>query len=73
MAAAGGRHVGEDLAAAPGYEPGDRRGLSGHLGGRIGAMFMAVLDSTIVNVGGILIREGSRSRASIRPVAEPGS
>ena len=62
MAAAGRRDVGQDLAAEPGHQLAERRGLRGH--------FMAVLDSTIVNVPA---RPGSRSSTSIRPEAEPGS
>ena len=46
MAAAGGGNVGEDLAAEPDDELGDRRGLRGHLDG---TTFMAVADSTTIN------------------------
>ena len=42
MAAAGWRDVGEDLAAAPGHEPGESLGLSGDLGRRDSVMFMIV-------------------------------
>ena len=45
VAAAGRGDVGEDLAAAPGHEPGDGTGLSGHLGSRVSATFMIVTDS----------------------------
>ena len=50
MAAAGWRGVGEDLATAAGHERGDGLGLSGHRGDSV--TFMAVPDSTIVNVPG---------------------
>ena len=50
-----GWHVGEDPAAAPGYELGDGRGLGGYLSGRIGAMFMAVPDSTRSTPAEILV------------------
>jgi len=48
--AAARRDVGEDLAAAAGHEPGEGLGLSADLGRGATAMFMAVLDSSIVNV-----------------------
>ena len=47
MTAAGGRDVGEDLAAAVGHKRGEGLGLSADLGR---AMFMTVLDVSIVNV-----------------------
>ena len=49
MAAAARRNVGQDLAAAPGHEPGQLPGLSGHLGRRISTAFTVVLSATIVN------------------------
>lgn len=50
MAAAARRGVGEDLAAAPGHEPGQLPGLTGHLGRRISTTLTIVLSMTIVNV-----------------------
>ena len=50
MAAAAGRDVGEDLAAGPGYEPGEGLGLSADFGSEVRSTFMAVLDSSIVNI-----------------------
>jgi len=43
--AAGGRHVVEDLAAAPGYQADQSLSLSARLGGGISATFMTVPDS----------------------------
>ena len=45
-----GRDVGEDLAAAPGHEPGEGLGLSADLGREDSVTFMMVLDSSIMNV-----------------------
>lgn len=50
MAAAAGRDVGEDLAAAPGHEPGEGLRLSADLAGQARATFMAVLDGSIMNI-----------------------
>jgi hypothetical protein len=47
VASAGRRDVGEDLAAAAGHEPGEGLGLSADLGR---AMFMMLLDSSIMNI-----------------------
>ena len=46
MASAGRRDVGEDLAAAPGHELADRRGLRGHL---VAATLTMVLSSTTIS------------------------
>jgi hypothetical protein len=50
VAAAGRRDVGEDLAAAPGHEPGEGLGLSTDLSREDSVTFMAVLDGSIINV-----------------------
>ena len=47
MAAAGRRHVSEDLTAEPSHELGDRRGLGAYPGG---TMFTIVPDNTTMNV-----------------------
>jgi hypothetical protein len=50
VAATARRDVGEDLAAAAGYEPGEGIGLSADLGSGDSATFMMVTDSSIMNV-----------------------
>jgi hypothetical protein len=49
MAAAGRGSVGEDLAAAPGHEPGQLPRLGSHRGGRIRAMFTMLPDSRTIS------------------------
>ena len=56
VAAAGGRNVGEDLAAAPGHEPGEGLGLGTDSVREVGVKLMVVLDSTIVNVAACAAR-----------------
>ena len=49
MAAAGRGDVGEDLATAPGHQPGQLPRLGGHRGGRIRAMFTMLPDSRTIS------------------------
>jgi hypothetical protein len=62
------RDIGEDLAAEPGDEPGDRCGLRGHLGD---GTLTIVMDSTVVNVtadtAGVKVKrkQPTRTRAGI--------
>ena len=70
MAAAGRRGVG-DVPAAEALEQFAERGRLVVDLRRIGAMFMILLSGTTMNVAPA--RPGSRSSASMRPVAVPGS
>ena len=66
MAAAGRRDVGEDLAAAAGYEPGEGLGLDADHGREDSVTFTIVIDGSIVDV------RATRTRIQVDRQHSPG-